>query len=138
MIEQLNDYNTLTKLFCTFTLPSEVEETINTINKKYSVIFNKIFILESPESDELICTYNIDTGNMGSSPISNTILLHRKKESNTLYTINALNTLIKINNNGYLNKNYIVDWKEHKNSILLTNGPDLRKLNTVIYKIIDL
>ena len=138
MIEQLNDYNTLTKLFCTFTLPSEVEETINTINKRYSVIFNKIFILESPESDELICTYNIDTGNMGSSPISNTILLHRKKESNTLYTINALNTLIKINNNGYLNKNYIVDWKEHKNSILLTNGPDLRKLNTVIYKIIDL
>ena len=138
MIEQLNDYNTLTKLFCTFTLPSEVEETINTINKKYSVIFNKIFILESPESDELICTYNIDTGNMGSSPISNTILLHRKKESNTLYTINALNTLIKTHNNGYLNKNYIVDWKEHKNSILLTNGPDLRKLNTVIYKIIDL
>lgn len=138
MMEQLNDYNTLTKLFCTFTSPAEVETTVNTINRKYSILFNKIFILESPQSDELICTYNIDTGNMASSPISNTILLHRKKESNTLYTINALNTLIKINNNGYLNKNYIVDWQEHKNSILLTNGPGLRKLDTIIHKIVDL
>ena len=131
------DYNMTNKLFCTFTSPADLEETVATINRKYSILFNKIFVLESPQSDELICTYNIDTGNMAASPMANTILLHRKKESNTLYTINALNTLIKSLNGGILDTRFIVNWQDYKNSILLTNGPDLRKLDTAIHKIID-
>lgn len=134
---QLNDFLDLNKLFCTFTSPIDLDETVATINRRHAVLFNKIFILESPQSDELICTYNIDTGNMASSPMSNTILLHRKKESNTLYTINALNTLIMSLNNGRMDKNFIINWQDYKNSILLTNGPDLRRLDTSIYKIID-
>jgi hypothetical protein len=131
------DYNMTNKLFCTFTSPADLEETVATINRKYSILFNKIFILESPQSDELICTYNIDTGNMAASPMANTILLHRKKESNTLYTINALNTLIKSLNGGVLDTRFIVNWQDYKNSILLTNGPELRKLDTAIFKIVD-
>jgi hypothetical protein len=137
MMEQLNEFFDLNKLFCTFTQPDNVEETVATINRKYLILFGKIFILESPQSDELICTYNIDTTNMSAAPMANTILLHRKKESNTLYTINALNTLIKSLNNGYLDKSYMVNWQEYKNSILLTDGPNLRKLDTSIHKIID-
>jgi hypothetical protein len=136
-MEQLNEFFDLNKLFCTFTSPADLEETVATINRKYSILFNKIFILESPQSDELVCTYNIDTGNMTSSPMNNTILLHRKKESNTLYTINALNTLIKSLNGGVLDTRFIVNWQDYKNSILLTNGPDLRKLDTAIHKIVD-
>jgi len=126
------------KLFCTFTLLVDLEEIVTIINRKYSILFGKIFILESPQSDELICTYNIDTNNMATSPMPNTILLHRKKESNTLYTINALNTLIRSLNGGRMNKNFIVNWADYKNSILLTNGPELRKLDTSIHKIINL
>jgi len=136
-MEQLNEFFDLNKLFCTFIQPSDLEETVSTINRKYLILFGKIFILESPQSDELICTYNIDTGNVSAAPMANTILLHRKKESNTLYTINALNTLIKSLNNGYLDKSYMVNWQEYKNSILLTDGPNLRKLDTAIHKIID-
>jgi len=136
-MEQLNEFLDLNKLFCTFTSPADLEETVATINRKYSILFNKIFILESPQSDELICTYNIDTGNMAASPMANTILLHRKKESNTLYTINALNTLIKLLNGGVLDTRFIVNWQDYKNSILLTNGPELRKLDTAIFKIVD-
>jgi hypothetical protein len=95
MMEHYNLFDQLNKLFCTFTSPADLEETVAEINKRYSILFSKIFVLESPQSDELICTYNIDTGNMAHSPMNNTILLHRKKESNSLYTINALNTLIK-------------------------------------------
>ena len=137
MTAQLNDFLDLNKLFCTFTSPADLDETVATINRRYAVLFNKIFVLESPQSDELMCTYNIDTGNMASSPMSNTILLHRKKESNTLYTINALNTLIMSLNGGVLDKRFIINWTDYKNSILLTNGPDLRKLDTSIHKIID-
>jgi hypothetical protein len=136
-MEQLNEFFDLNKLFCSFTSPADLEETVATINRKYSILFNKIFVLESPQSDELICTYNIDTGNMAAAPMANTILLHRKKESNTLYTINALNTLIKSLNGGVLDTRFIVNWQDYKNSILLTNGPDLRKLDTAIHKIVD-
>ena len=137
MMEQPNDFDQLNKLFATFTTPADLENTIDTINRRYSILFNKIFVLESPQSDELICTYNIDTGNVAATPMSNTILLHRKKESNTLYTINALNTLIKSLNGGVLDTRFIVNWQDYKNSILLTNGPDLRKLDTAIHKIVD-
>ena len=137
MVEQINDFFDLNKLFCTSTSPADLDETVTNINRKYSILFSKIFVLESPQSDELICTYNIDTGNVAYSPMANTILLHRKKESNTLYTINALNTLIKSLNNGRLDKNFIVNWNDYKNCILLTNGPDLRRLDTAIHRIVN-
>jgi hypothetical protein len=137
MAEQLNEFLDLNKLFATFTTPALLEETVITINRKYSILFSKVFVLESPQSDELICTYNIDTGNMSASPMANTILLHRKKETNSLYTINALNILIKSLNNGYLDKNFMVNWLDYKNCILLTNGPELRRLDTAIFKIVD-
>lgn len=136
-MEQINELD-LNKLFCTFTTPLDLENTVNTINRRYAILFNKIFILESPQSEELMCTYNIDAGNMQESPMANTILLHRKKESNTLYTINALNTLIKTLNNGVLDKAYIVDWNQYKNCILLTDDSNLRRLDTSIHRIIDL
>jgi hypothetical protein len=127
------------KLFATFSKKEDIEETINTITSRYTILYNKIFILESKDSDELICTYNIDPGNLSTmSVLPNTILLHRKKESNSLYTINALNTLIKSLNNGYADPNYRVNWNDYKNTILLTNGPDLRKLETTIFKIVNL
>lgn len=127
------------KLFATFSKKEDIEKTIEVITARYSILFNKIFILESKDSDEFICTYNIDPGNLSTTTVlPNTILLHRKKESNTLYTINALNTLIKTLNNGYADPSYKVEWTDYKNTILLTNGPDLRKLETTIYKIINL
>jgi hypothetical protein len=132
-----NIFFDLNKLFCTFTKPEDLETTVSTINRRHVILYNKIFILESPQSDELMCTYNIDMGNSSDSPLPNTILLHRKKESNTLYTINALNTLIKSLNNSVLDTKFIVNWHDYRNSILLTNGPDLRKLDTAINKIID-
>lgn len=127
------------KLFATFTKKEDLQETIETITSRYTILFDKIFILESQDSDELICTYNIDPGNLNSTTIlPNTILLHRKKDSNTLYTINALNTLIKTLNNGVADPNYKIEWIDYKNTILLTTGPDLRKLETTIHKIVNI
>ena len=133
-----NIFLDLNKLFCTFTTQDELEATVGTINRRYSILYNKVFILESPQSKELMCTYNIDTGNVAETPLPNTILLHRKKESNTLYTINALNALIRQLNNGILDTKYIINWADYKNCILLNTGPELRKLDTAIHKIIDL
>lgn len=128
------------KLFATFSKKEDINQTLDIITGRYSILYNKIFILESKDSDEFVCTYNIDPGNMSTmSVLSNTILLHRKKESNTLYTINALNTLIKTLNNGHTDPHFKVDWNDYRNTILLTQGHDqLRKLETTIHKIINI
>jgi hypothetical protein len=126
------------KLFCTFSSKEGLEEVIEAIKKEYTIAYNKIFVLESPDSDEYLCTYNIEvTGNV-TPVLRNTILLHRKKETSTLYTINSLNVLIKELNNGVLDTNFPIDWNNYRNSVLLTTGSELRRLNTAIYKIISL
>ena len=127
------------KLFCTFTAPEELDNTLNTLTTKYTILYSKIFVLESLSTEEYVCTYNIDTFNMEQqSVLPNTILLHRKKESNTLYTINALNALIKSLNNGILDTNYRITWLDYKNSILLIQNNDLNIIQTKIHKIINL
>ena len=83
------------KLFCTFATEDSLESVLEQIQERYKIIYNKLFVLYSKSQDEYICTYNVDFGNVGAF-LENTILVHRKKESNTLYTINALNTLISI------------------------------------------
>jgi hypothetical protein len=127
------------KLFCTFTAPEELDNTLNTLTTKYTILYSKIFVLESLSTEEYVCTYNIDTFNMEQqSVLPNTILLHRKKESNTLYTINALNALIKSLNGGVLDTNYRITWLDYKNSILLVQSNDLNIIKTKIHRIINL
>lgn len=125
------------KLFCTFSTENQLEEVLSTIKSRYKIIYNKIFVLYSKSQDEYICTYNVDFGNV-SNFLENTILVHRKKESNTLYTINALNTLIKELNNGQLDSSFRVNWSDYTNCILLTKGPELRRVNTKLHQIIEL
>ena len=125
------------KLFCTFSTEGELESTLKEIQERYKIIYNKIFVLYSKSQDEYICTYNVDYGNV-STFLENTILVHRKKESNTLYTINALNTLVKELNDGVLDKSFRVNWTDYRNCILLTKGPELKRVNTKLFKIIEL
>ena len=125
------------KLFCTFSTEVDLEETLKNIQEKYKIIYNKIFVLYSKSQDEYICTYNVDYGNV-SNFLGNTILVHRKKESNTLYTINALNTLVKDLNGGVLDKNFKINWPDYRNCILLTKGPELKRVNTKLFRILEL
>ena len=125
------------KLFCTFATEDTLEEVLGEIKSRYKIIYNKIFVLYSKSQDEYICTYNVDFGNV-SNFIENTILVHRKKESNTLYTINALNTLIKELNNGELDTSFKVNWSDYRNCVLLTKGAELKRINTKLFKILEL
>ena len=124
------------KLFCTFTDLENLDNLIEDIKSKYTIIYNKMFVLEIKDKDEYVITYNVDQGNVDSIP-PNTILVHRKKESNTLYTINALNELIKGLNGGIVDTKFRVDWQHYRNCILLTQHNTLNQLNTKIYKILE-
>jgi hypothetical protein len=126
------------KLFCTFSPKDKLEEVLDTIKSEYVIMYGKIFVLESEDSDEFLCTYNIEVQDRTTKVLPNTILLHRKKETNTLYTINSLNLLIKSLNEGILDTSFRIEWQNYKNTVLLTQGEDLRKLSTKIYKIVNL
>ena len=126
------------KLFCTFSPKDRLEDTLDTIKGEYTIMYSKIFVLESEDSDEYLCTYNIEIQSDNTKVLPNTILLHRKKETNTLYTINSLNLLIKSLYVGVLDTSFRIEWQNYRNTVLLTQGDDLRKLSTKIYKIVNL
>lgn len=82
-IEKYYLYEDMTnKLFCTFTTKDTLDTVLQEIQSRYKIIYNKIFVLYAKSQDEYICTYNVDLTNVGSFP-QDTILVHRKKESNT-------------------------------------------------------
>jgi hypothetical protein len=102
-------------------------------------VFEKIYVLQNEDKNhELICTYNVEKNNeLDFNAVQNTISLHRKKMSNTLYTINALNELIKTINNGVLDTKFQLPWEMYKNMILITNKDGLSRISTRILKIIN-
>jgi len=127
------------RLYCTFVPEENIESTVDQIKGSYSILFNKIFVLESLDGEKIMLTYNVDMGNSsGDFLINNTILVHRKKQTNTLYTINALNELIKSLNNGYLDKSYAVNWNDYRNSILLIQSDGYKRIDTKVRNIINI
>jgi len=125
------------KLFCTFVPVEEVDGFIQDISSQYTILYNKVFVLQIKNSGEYVCTYNVDQPNIDNIP-ENTILVHRKKETNTLYTINALNELIKSLNEGIVDTKYKINWQHYKNTIMLTQQGELKLLRTKIFKIVEL
>ena len=127
------------RLYCTFATLDNFEELINTIQSSYVILFNKIFVLESLDGEKIMLTYNVDMNNSSSeSLVDNTILVHRKKQTNTLYTINALNELIKSLNNGVLDKTFPIEWNHYKNCILLIQAEGFNRIDTKVKNIINL
>ena len=127
-----------TQLLCTFTYKPQLHKTVDVIVDTYDVLYNKIFVLKEVGSDtDLMCTYNINAS--GDFPIlDNTISLHRKKQTNTLYTINALNHLIRLLNNNVLDTSYQIEWSNYQNTMLVTNDDGLRRIKTEIEEVIHI
>ena len=127
------------RLYCTFATLDNFEEVINTIQSSYVILFDKIFVLESLDGEKIMLTYNVDINNSTKdSMVNNTILVHRKKQTNTLYTINALNELIKELNNGVLDKKFPIEWGNYKNCILLVQTEGYNRIDTKVREIINL
>ena len=129
-----------TQLLATFTNKTDLDTTIEKIKNAYTIAFSKIYVLQNENNiNELICTYNVDLeAGADYNDVKGTISLHRKKHSNTLYTINALNEVIANLNNGLIDSKFIVPWENFKNTLMVTNSDGLNKISTRIYKIIKI
>ena len=127
-----------TQLLCTFVNKKDLNSVISLIIECYDVVFDKIYVFENNEDpNQLFCTYNVVPDDFDFAQSKDTISLHRKKQTNTLYTINALNEIIRSENNGVLDKKFPVPWEQYSNTLLLTNENGLNKIPTKLYRIIN-
>jgi hypothetical protein len=128
----------ITQLLCTFTTKDTLQKTLEDIKQTYYIVYNYIYVLQNKTNlEELYITYNIDTQYKPTIPLKDTILVHRKKQSNTLYTINALNELVKEENDGKADKNFQIDWDKFRNTIIVTNTEGTKKISTRIFEVIE-
>jgi hypothetical protein len=98
---------------------------------------NMIFLMEQKgETPRLFLTYNAVTEKgRRFHPTLFTMRVHRKKQTNTLYTINALNLAIADEHDGKTGKDLKLNWENYQNSILLTVGKKLQTHPIEVLKI---
>jgi hypothetical protein len=129
-----------TQLLCTFSTRDRLDDILELIIECNDILYDKVYVFQNlSEPNQMICTYNVtyEDDDYVAEDIPNTISLHRKKQTNTLYSINALNEVIRSLNGGVLNKKFPVPWEDYRNSLLLTNDAGLNKIPTKLYKIVD-
>jgi hypothetical protein len=127
----------LVSLICLFTTEESLDHTSSMIVKTYEVVYKRIFVLSIQDSEELVCSFNVDKENQRKQ-LPGAMLVHRKKDTNTLYTINSLNALIRSENNGVLDLKFSVNWSKFSNALLVTSNNELKVLKTKVYQIINL
>ena len=126
------------QLLCTFSLVTTFKNTIEDIKKFYIVNGNRFFIFTNVTSPkEVFITYNITCDTKKFPKFPNTISIHRKKDYNILYTLNAMNQIIKDENAGVFDKRFSVDWNNYSNSLIITGTPLIRVIPIKLLEIIN-
>jgi hypothetical protein len=125
------------QLLCTFSNNKDFQTIAEEIKKFYEVYSNRIFAFSNIKNPrEVYLTYNVLNMKKDTPKFSNTILIHRKKQTNTLYTLNAMNRLIE-EENGKADNTYIVNWSLYSNSLIITGGVSIRIIPLKILSILD-
>jgi hypothetical protein len=114
--------------FLTTDSEEEIAEEVQYIADNFELTNNYIFLLRDVEQPEKkVLTYNaIVERNKNLNQRLFTMRIHRKKATNTLYTINALNMAVAKDNNGETGKHLKLDWEKYSNSILLVVARELK------------
>lgn len=126
------------QLLCTFSSVQTFKQTIEEVKKFYSVYNNRFFVFTNVNvPKEVFVTYNILNEGKEFPKFPNTISIHRKKQTNTLYTLNAMNQIIKDENDGVFDRSYPVKWELYNNSLIITGTPSIRILPIKILEIVS-
>jgi hypothetical protein len=125
-------------LLCSFSSILSFKITIEEIKKFYVVNNNRFFVFTNVNAPkEVFITYNIAREGREFPKFPNTISIHRKKQTNTLYTLNAMNQIIKDENGGVFDKKFPVNWEHYSNSLIITGTPAIRMIPIEILEIVN-
>jgi hypothetical protein len=118
-------------LLASFLIDTDDQKILDEVNfiVNHMELTNKFIFLfrHQEEPHKQILTYNAAV-QKGSPfhPHLYTMRIHRKKQTNTLYTINALNAAVASQHDGKTGRNLKLDWSVYENSLLLSTGKKLR------------
>ena len=125
------------QLLCSFSNSNDYRSLAEEIRKFYEVYSNRIFAFSNVKNPkEVYLTYNVLNMRKDAPKFPNTILIHRKKQTNTLYTLNAMNRLIE-EENGQADKTYVVNWALYSNSLIITGDVSIRIIPLKISGVLD-
>jgi len=131
--------NDIRQLLCTFSEIKTFKEIVNDIKVFYAIPHAKFFVFNNTKvPQEIYITYNVLSPLGKELPkFPNTISIHRKKQTNTLYTLNAMNQIIRDENNGVFDKNHMVHWEHYQNSLIITGDVSIRIISLAIHDILS-
>jgi len=125
---------TNTQLLCTFSNINSYQKDIESICQHYKVDGEKIYILKNEETlNEIFLTYNVQRSPGSHHP--RTISVHRKKDFNVLYSINALNQLIKEENGGQHSNTFQIDWSKFRDSLVIVKDEKIKVVPTKLMRV---
>ncbi len=108
------------QLLCTFSTEGDHRDVISTIRKLYTLPDKKLFVFrDCKDPNSILITYNVLIGEQFTK-LKSTISVHRKKQTNTLFTLNSMNRIIEEENGGNWDKSYQLDWELYKNCLIIT------------------
>lgn len=130
------------KLMASFTTSSKIKNFVEYLYK--NELTDKIFILKNGKQKNVyIVTYNLlkemDMSNLREYGVLNTLIIQRNKDTNTLYSINALNYILEDESlkTEKSKKDIKIDWSKYKNVFITTSDKKVNIIRTQLYKFID-
>ena len=131
-------YNIQKKLLCKFVNSHNYLSEIEYVKRSFNIIDGKIFVfVNDNNSNDMFLTFNIKK-ETNSRIKNNVISIHRKRQTNTLYTLNAMNKLIEDENGGIFDETYQIDWELYKNTMILTNDPGVKIIELKLFSIVKI
>ena len=123
--------------FITTNDEQQIQEEVQFIADNLNLTAPYIFLMQNAtDPSKKILTYNAETEKGKSfNPRLYTMRLHRKKQTNSLYTINALNLALALEHDGASGRHLKLDWEKYQNTMLLTAGKKLQTYPVEVLKI---
>jgi ketopantoate reductase len=120
-------------LLMSFSSEDEYRTQLQTIREIYRPDSNIFVIQNRYDDNEIFITFNTEY-NFKTPGI---IKIHKKRETNTLFSVDAVNHL-SIQENGKIDKEWSPNWEEFNNCLLLMRDGDLAVIPTKVREIIKL
>lgn len=120
-------------LLMSFSNTEEYRNKLQEIREIYRPESN-IFVLENRfEGDEVWITFNTEYN----FKMPGFIKVNKRKSTNTIFTIDAVNEL-SIRENGKIDKDFVPNWEEFNNCLILIRNGELAVIPTKLREIIKL